>query len=39
MVQEDVTPKRVIEIVEMLRKGEAPPVSLLNIADQSFSVH
>lgn len=27
--QEDVTPKRVVEIVEMLRRGEAPPVSLI----------
>ncbi|XXG68162.1 hypothetical protein AAC387_Pa06g1313 [Persea americana] len=27
---EDVTPKRVIEIVEMLRKGEAPPVGTQN---------
>ncbi|KAL3603555.1 hypothetical protein D5086_004414 [Populus alba] len=26
---EDVTPKRVVEIVEMLRKGEKPPVRLL----------
>ncbi|CAA6662843.1 unnamed protein product [Spirodela intermedia] len=24
---EDITPKRVVEIVEMLRRGEAPPVS------------
>jgi hypothetical protein len=24
--QEDVTPKRVVEIVEMLRRGETPPV-------------
>jgi NADH dehydrogenase (ubiquinone) flavoprotein 2 len=28
-LQEDVTPKRVVEIVEMLRKGEKPPVRLL----------
>ncbi|KAJ4769715.1 hypothetical protein LUZ62_053972 [Rhynchospora pubera] len=27
---EDVTPKRVVEIVEMLRKGEAPPVGTQN---------
>ncbi|KAM0943521.1 putative NADH:ubiquinone reductase (H(+)-translocating) [Dioscorea sansibarensis] len=27
---EDVTPKRVIEIVEMLRRGEAPPVGTQN---------
>lgn len=26
-LQEDVTPKRVVEIVEMLRKGEKLPVS------------
>lgn len=40
-VQEDVTPKRVIEIVEMLRKGEAPPVSseLIEINDQIQLVH
>ena len=25
--QEDLTPKRVVEIVEMLRRGETPPVS------------
>eukprot|EP01018_Ginkgo_biloba_P004174 Gb_29393 [translate_table: standard] len=27
---EDITPKRVIEIVEMLRRGEAPPVGTQN---------
>lgn len=27
--QEDVTPKRVVEIVEMLRRGEKPPVRKL----------
>ncbi|KAL6007318.1 hypothetical protein ACLOJK_032815 [Asimina triloba] len=27
---EDVTPKRVVEIVEMLRRGEAPPVGTQN---------
>ncbi|XP_078437290.1 NADH-ubiquinone oxidoreductase 24 kDa subunit [Wolffia australiana] len=27
---EDITPKRVVEIVEMLRKGEAPPVGTQN---------
>lgn len=27
--QEDVTPKRVVELVEMLRKGEKPPVRIL----------
>ena len=30
-VQEDVTTKCVVEIVEMLRRGETPPVSLINI--------
>ena len=25
--QEDLTPKRVVEVVEMLRRGEKPPVS------------
>ena len=30
-VQEDVTTKCVVEIVEMLRRGEPPPVSLNNI--------
>lgn len=29
VVQEDLTPKRVIEIVEMLKRGESPPVRLL----------
>ncbi|KAK8968679.1 hypothetical protein KSP40_PGU022012 [Platanthera guangdongensis] len=28
--KEDVTPKRVIEIVEMLRKGQSPPVGTQN---------
>jgi hypothetical protein len=27
LLQEDLTPKRVVEIVEMLRRGETPPVS------------
>lgn len=27
LIQEDVTPTRVIEIVEVLRRGETPPVS------------
>ena len=27
LFQEDLTPKRVVEIVEMLRRGETPPVS------------
>ena len=26
-MQEDVTPQRVVEIVELLRRGEKPPVS------------
>lgn len=26
-MQEDVTPQRVVELVEMLRRGEKPPVS------------
>ena len=30
-VQEDATTKCVVEIVEMLRRGETPPVSLINI--------
>lgn len=29
ILQEDVTPKRVVEIVEMLRRGEKPPVRKL----------
>ncbi|KAK9142511.1 hypothetical protein Syun_011911 [Stephania yunnanensis] len=34
--KEDITPKRVVEIVEMLRRGEAPPV--LNLASNKSNI-
>lgn len=34
--QEDVTPKRVVEIVEMLRRGEKPPVSKIEPQNWHF---